>query len=344
MRRTGIVFLWLTACPFFVSGQINDLLRNPDVSWVGEYTTDYVLNPEDEDSVYPPLNDLDVIQFQNPASESGLYGTRYLALYLSEQLYRHVQNPDFQCYTDSAVQQVMTRDELLKRVIVQDTAGYSICDGSLMIRNEEVRFDEVRRFRVRQIFWYNRKSRAFDGRFIAFAPVVVAKDKNGDTLGTRALYWLKAGENEPKRLKNKQFNYIFQTKTGSNAPRPADIKTLKGRLDFRELVAEEIKKPSHPRLDASEFQPISTEQLMKICYVTDTVITYDPASHEEKIAIEHRSYVDQVERIRFVQNWYYDERQNRLFCRLTGMAPLAAIRDREGVFRYYKPLFYVIYR
>lgn len=73
-------------------------------------------------------------------------------------------------------------------------------------------------------------------------------------------------------------------------------------------------------------------------------MTFDPETYEEKITIKPRNCIGQIEKIRFVQNWYYDERRGRLYVRLVGIAPLAAIRDSDGNFRYFKPLYYLMYR
>ncbi len=345
MRPLLAICLWVSAFPSFVCCQTGDLLRNPDITWVAEYTSDYVMNPADEDGEYPPLNYLDVIRFECPAPASGLYGKRYMSRYLSARLLNLAQTPGFQCYTDSLVQKVMTGEQLSDRINIRHT-GHNQCSPEEITWTEEVHLDDIRCFRVRQIFWYDRKKRAFDGMPVSFAPVVNTLDSNGEVNGARSLFWLKAGRNESKRLENTQFSYVFQTKMAGNAPGPADMKTLKGSLGIRNLTEEEITNPSRQRLDAGEFSPLSTEQLMKQCYITDTVITYNPETYDDEptVTYEHRNYLEQVDKIRFVQNWYYDERRKSLLCRLTGIAPLAAIRDSEGVFRYYKPLFYVMYR
>jgi hypothetical protein len=80
------------------------------------------------------------------------------------------------------------------------------------------------------------------------------------------------------------------------------------------------------------------------CFGADTIVIYHYETDEQQVSIENRNCIAQIEKIRFVQNWYYDERRNRLYGRLVGIAPLAAIRDSDGVFRYYKPLFYQMYR
>lgn len=47
MLRTFLLGLALRAGPA-ARAQYDDLLRNPDIVWVAEYTTDYLMNPVDE--------------------------------------------------------------------------------------------------------------------------------------------------------------------------------------------------------------------------------------------------------------------------------------------------------
>ena len=73
----------LLVCLFFspaLRAQYDDLLRDPDIVWVAEYTTDFEMNPGDETEQYPKrFNLLDIIQFRNSGAENGLYGSRIFA-------------------------------------------------------------------------------------------------------------------------------------------------------------------------------------------------------------------------------------------------------------------------
>ena len=199
-------------------------------------------------------------------------------------------------------------------------------------------------FRIRQVFWYNQKNKKFESRVLAYAPVVDTKDNEGNYKDSHPLFWLKSAESPPKRFKNKQFSYIFQTKMKDNAPHLEDFKVLKGSFDFKKFFKAEIETPSWRCLDKYNYTPADLSDLRAECFGADTIVTFHPETYEEKMQIERRSCIEQIERIRFVQNWYYDERRHRLYAQLVGIAPLAAIRDNEGVFRFYKPLFYQMYR
>lgn len=325
--------------------QYDDLLRNPDITWVAEYTTDFEMNPENEDELYSRrFNYLDVIQFQNSGIENGLYGNKIFAKkYLSQQFLKNASRKGFSCYKDSLVSNLLAKEEFFSTMSKTDTAVGGCYNDTFIIQND-VSYEQVWCFRVRQVFWYNQKNKAFESRVLAYAPVIDIKDKEGNFAGTRALFWLKADINPSKFFKNKRFNYIFQTKMKDNAPRFEDFKVIKGSFDFKKFFGAEIEKPSRRLFDQSTYDLVNTQALQSECFGADTIVTFHPETYEEQISIEPRNCIEQIERIRFVQNWYYDERNHRLYARLAGIAPLAAIRDAEGELRYYKPLFYQMYR
>ena len=337
----------LIACIFLapsLSAQYDDLLRNPDISWVAEYTTDFVMNPENGADNFEGPNYLDIIQFHNSGTENGIFGRKiYAQKYLSQQLYHVLGKSGMVCYKDSLTAEAMTEKDLYNAMTKVDTGIGGCYNDTIIIRNE-VSFDQIWAFRVRQLCWYNQKSGAFDARLLAFAPVIDTKDKEGNINGARALFWLKADPKPRRRFKPDRFNYIFQTRMLGNAPRPEDFKVLKGGLDFKKHFEQEIRHPSPDCLDASEYMTLDAALLDQECFGTDTIVTFHPETYEETITIEHRNCIKQIERIRFVQNWYYDERRGQLYARLVGVAPLAAIRDSEGNFRYLKPLYYRMYR
>jgi hypothetical protein len=340
----------LLACLFIspaLHAQYDDLLRDPDIVWAAEYTTDFEMNPGDETEQFPRrFNTVDVVQFHNSGVENGLYGRKIFAQkYLSEQILLKMAREGFVCYKDSLLNTPMTQEELLQATVKIDTA-YSSCEGGgqfHIIRNE-LDFFDLWCFRIRQVFWYDQKSKTFGSRILAFAPVVDIKDEEGNYKASRPVFWIKANDRSRKHLKDKDFNYIFQTKMRDNAPRLEDFEVLKGSFDFRKHFEQELRTPSRPCFEASEYKPADTATLIAGCFYVDTIISFHPKTNEEQISIEPRNCIETIEKVRFVQNWYYDERRGHLYTRVAGVAPLAAVRDSEGELRFYRPLFYQMYR
>ncbi len=339
--RVLISFVCFVSAPF-LQAQYDDLLRDPDITWVAEYTTDFVMHPESEDERLS-LNYFDLIQLKNVEDKNGLYGDTQK--YLSQQFLKNASLEGFSCYKDSLLEKLMTQKEILSTMTEIDTIyGYWEGGNESMVIKNDVSFDQIRCFRIRQVFWYNQKSKAFNSRLMGYAPIVDTKDNEGSINGTRALFWLKADENLPKRFKSKRLSYIFQTKMKGNAPRFEDFKVLKGSFNFGKFFEKEIETPSRRCLDRVDYTPADMSVLRVECFGADTIVIFDPKAYEEQIQIVQRNCIEKIEKICFVQNWYYDEQRHRLYARLMGVAPLAAIRDSEGNLRFYKPLFYQMYR
>ncbi len=325
-----------------LQAQYDDLLRDPDITWVAEYTTNFVMHPESKDERLS-LNYFDLVQLKNVEDKNDLYGGTQK--YLNQQFLKKASLEGFSCYKDSLLERLMTQKEIFSSITEIDTIyGYWEGGNESMVIKNDVSFDQIQCFRIRQVFWYDQKNKAFDARLLAYAPITDIKDNAGNINGTRTLFWLKADENLPKRFKNKRFSYIFQTKMKDNAPGFEDFKVMKGSFDFKKFFEAEIGNPSHQLLSRDKYSPADMQAFRVECFGTDTIVTFHPETYEEQVQIEYRNCIEQIEKIRFVQNWYYDERRNRLYARLVGVAPLAAIRDSEGEFRYYKPLFYQMYR
>lgn len=349
MCTVRILVYLLFGCGFMsatAQSSVDDLLRQPALSWVAEYTTDFQLNPENEVvDFYGPerLNYLDVIQFVNSNTENGLYGrVTTLQKYLSQQFLTDLEHKGGAFYQDSLLRQKIEPETVLRSLIKQDT-GYSSCNGEMVLIRNEVSYEEIVFFRARQVFWYNQKSKTFGSRLLSYAPVVGTFDQDGNPTGTRALFWLKAENPSSGKFKNARYNYIFQTKMLGNAPRLQDFIVLKGAFDFKKYFAAQIKTPDQTLFDRSTYQALDPAALQLECFGQDTIVQFAPGTYEELITLENRDCITQIERIRFVQNWYFDASKKRLYSRLTGIAPLAAIRDSDGVFRYFKPLFYLLF-
>ncbi len=328
-----------------LQAQYDDLLRSPDITWVAEYTTDFEMNPENQDELYPRrFNYLDVIQFQNSGIENGLYGGKvFVKKYLGQCFLQEASRPRNIMYRDSLLVVPFTEQEFFSLLTKIDTVIGGCYNDTFIVHND-VSYDEIWCFRIRQVFWYNQKNKAFESRLLAYAPVIDTKDNEGNYKDSRPLFWLKADENLPKRFKSKRFNYIFQTKMKDNAPGFEDFNVIKGCFDFKKFFEAEIGNPSQQFLSRDNYTPADMQAFRVECFGTDTIVTFHPETYEEQVQIKHRNCIEQIEKIRFVQNWYYDERRNRLYARLVGIAPLAAIRDNKEIFRFYKPLFYQMYR
>ena len=97
--------------------------------------------------------------------------------------------------------------------------------------------------------------------------------------------------------------------------------------------------------DGAKFKKrMSTDDVLSQLSKTDTVVTFDPETYEEKVAIVRNDVNwENVKRFRIKEVWYFDKETSQLNVRILGIAPMIDVTDNEGNFRFEKPMFWVYY-
>ncbi|MEQ1744713.1 MAG: gliding motility protein GldN [Saprospiraceae bacterium] len=89
---------------------------------------------------------------------------------------------------------------------------------------------------------------------------------------------------------------------------------------------------------------LSTDDVLSMLSKTDTIVTFDPETYEEKVKIVRNDInPSDVKRFRIKEIWYFDKETSTLQVRILGIAPLINVTDSEGNFRYEKVMFWVYY-
>lgn len=89
---------------------------------------------------------------------------------------------------------------------------------------------------------------------------------------------------------------------------------------------------------------MSTDDVLSMLSKTDTVVTFDPETYEEKVQIVRNDINwEDVKRFRVKEVWYFDKEISQLQVRILGIAPMIDVKDNEGNFRFEKPMFWVYY-
>lgn len=330
-----------------ISAQYADLLSDGNISWVGEYTADFTLDPVscDFDS-YGFNNDLNVIQLNNSATKGGLYESRYLARYFSQKLTEDIRRGIYTFFEDEQLEVPIPKEKVLERLSAVDTVltfDPETYEETLTFVPNEISWENMVAFRVRQVFYYNKAEKTFGSRLLAIAPLKSVKESEDSFFDVaKAIIWLKVEPpKNPDKTTARDVAYAFETKMKGNAPGLQDFVVKKGRLDFLQLIVNEVTKPSHPILNG-DFDPIDPAKLPDYVQSTDTVVTYNPTTYEEQIQIVQRNAIKDVMAISFVQHWFYDDSKRLFFNRVVAVAPELAIKDFDGNLRYNKVLFYIM--
>ena len=85
---------------------------------------------------------------------------------------------------------------------------------------------------------------------------------------------------------------------------------------------------------------LSPEDVRKMMYKRDTIITIDPVTYEETVkVVENQIDWQDVKRFRLKEAWFFDTKTSTLRNRILGIAPVIDARDSEGNFKFEQPMF-----
>jgi len=339
-----LLFFLLLTGPNILHAQYDDLFCKRRYTWVAEYTTDYELNPLYSDMVTTEMNLAQVVRLENRSGQNGLLHDLEQKHFLSDALLRGLAAGTFACYADEQLTQPLSLENAQKRLSRLDTIT-GLDSGEPVTVWNIVSPQEIDLFRIRQVFFFDSRKKQFGARLLAVAPLLNREDREGNVIERRPLFWIKIPLQNTRQIGKlaKSANYAVQTFMRENAPEPESMKILKGRLDLKKWATDEVQHPAHRRLAYDSYDMLSVSDVHARIYTSDTVTVITPDSFVETAVAVEENAIDRVERIRFVQNWYYDERRHRLAMQVVAVAPMAAVRDSEGDLRYYKPLFYSKY-
>jgi hypothetical protein len=328
--------------------QYADLLDDDNVTWVAEYTTDFNLNPVNYvwDSYGSNYNSVSVMQFSIEPSKHGLYQPPGFNEFFSKKILETLKKGSVACFADESLEVPLSQAKILELLSPTDTITdpyWDVFKDTTYIIQRNLSAENLIGFRVRQVFYFDKANRLFGSRVLALAPLVGDYDDLGNMVDYKPLAWIKI-EPPPKnwnKIAPEEVTYAIETNMQGNAPFLENFVLKKGRMDFLQLIVNEIASPTLPIL-APDFNTIDPSKLRDFVLVTDTVTTFSPETLEEKIEIVQRNLIKDVESIGFVQRWLYDERKKMFFNRVVAIAPRIAVKDAEGDLRYTRVLFYLI--
>ena len=116
---------------------------------------------------------------------------------------------------------------------------------------------------------------------------------------------------------------------------------------FFKILSEAATKgelPVYSTEDDKFTKRLSTNDVVGMLSKTDTVVTFDAETYEEKTQIVHNDINwEDVKRFRIKEIWFFDKETSRMNVRIMGIAPMIDVKDEQGNFRFERPLFWVYY-
>lgn len=330
----------------------SNLFTNPDIAWIGAFTTDYRFDPALPSGVFQETrnwNTLAVEKLLVPPLPSGFPGLiDGMELFWKLKVSKMLTSPEIAAFEDPLLTKPMPENAINEKFSWVDTI-YSFdsekYEEQIQLVRNYLSIEDLAGIRIFQQVYFRKSTRSIGYQSVSWAPFYWKPSNGSDSTVSRPICWLPAfpAENPELLRHSEDVSYVFVTTTGNQSPTLEEITLVKGAVDFRELFSDFIRKPWAPAYAAADFEELSVSDLLRNFDTgMDTIIVFDPVTFEETVAVtQHESIGERVHSIRFTVRWFYDDRKRQLYYAFVGLAPSERILDEEGNFLFSKALFYI---
>jgi len=340
MNSQLFLFLFLVFNSSFLFAQYEDLKENKDITWIAEFEMERNFNlPETEED--------DVVQICKLLLPPSNFDNAYSSDWINRWIFNNALDGHYEVYKNEELKESLSVEDLEKMTsYVDTTVSYPLGEYEEQIRVVYSSFDphEVLYFKTKEIIYYNEKTNDFNTRLIALAPVVYFRGR------TSTMFWIKMEEAFPTNF-DIQSPDITWGALISNQRTFLDtnkMKVIKGDDDF-DLTTRLYKQFANMEkdigiVDYGNKDYLTKKEIASYYSSVDTVITFDPETYAEHIRIVKNFYdYKETYRYRLIQEWYYDERKNKLINHLKAISPIIEIHDEDGNLRYLGPMYNILY-
>lgn len=349
--------LLFIATPWLAQAQYEKFLKDPDIIWAAEIEITYSLKPP---PAADPLWENDISYWKNfdPKAAVQYEGGEMLIRKMLEAAHLGAW-PVWQLHNMG--KQILPAN-VLDSLYYRDTiVTFDVVTFEEIIKVVQNEFDPAyfTAIRAKQLLYFNHKKGEFGLATYSVAPVFTYIRNNRwqaerDTiLEEFTPFWLKMPACSKKSLRkhpnvnDSKIVWAAQVKTRGNSPEPDNLPSLKNTNSS--VMATLLHRfRNDPRYKATDFfdEPLVFASRNRLFSSPDTIIWYDTTvtfeqeTYNKNIEITPGLQVVDIRSLRLVENWFWDERQQRLIIRLERFAPIVD-GDRLGVsFPFSRPLFY----
>lgn len=203
-------------------------------------------------------------------------------------------------------------------------------------------------YRTHQIIYYNALKAQFQLRVLAIAPLVKSYSETTKQDSFAPLFWFKPEMNKPN-LSSDDIIWAQKVVTKNNSLDLKKAKVLKNSMTdslinhFFQSFENQMDIPFWGVIkDDYVLEKLNSLERKKLLNPIDTLPVIDPDTYETKKPITTERYYDgeSIKSIRFYQEWFWDDKQNKLFIHLKSAAAMIAVKDESGERLFDASLFY----
>jgi hypothetical protein len=347
MNLLRLLFLGpLSILCFHSTAQVDDLMRDKNITWIAESYNDVVTDQVMEGKISSATNFVTPLKYVNLAE-----GNASEEFILQNIVLEAVKKGELNIYRDCDCKIATTYNDICTHdTITQINPNTYETENKIVAGLSWSRQFTV--FRSHQIFFYNAKKAQFGLRTIAIA--AIQPEYDGEGKGTivswTPLFWIKVADLGKKRKLSevsitwaKRLTFkkgvvfrgsdssriLKQTEVG--APMKSMFATLKTKAKIQFYSPEKWQSGV----------PLKLSERIDLLESVDTVSAIDPITHlmSNKIIVKEMS-PDIVNHLQSIQNWYWDDKKKRLEIYLVATVPFVDVKNEAGDFLFRLPLFY----
>ena len=344
MRNLLFVLLF-SYLPIALNAQLDDLLKNPDVSYVATFETehDFRLSSKRETS------DLQLLKFdyQNKGC-ADFRNDNWLARWLLQGM----KNGIYRAYESIDLSVIVTHTTLLNKITTIDTVitfDPDTYEETMRVIKNELNPDDIKSFRTLQAIYYHKKTGNFQTRLLAIAPMVDITDPQGNVNGKMPLAWLAMDGKlaDGLSVQSPDVAWAALLLDRVNTLKISELKLKKNEMKktFAEQLFQEAISMKHP-VESSEGygckNMLTRKEIDAMTNSIDTVITFDPETYKETMQIGKSEYTTaKLKQVLLAQEWYYDGSRHLIATKLKAIAPMVDVYDDKNTFMYSRRQYYL---
>ncbi len=336
------------------------LIKNPDILWVAESEEVVlldILNAENAENAEwlknmgIPLRRVLCAPIKNQHDRKNPNTNPYPQDFtLSTRTLISKKINQIQVYSDPACTQLV-KDPYTKYIYSVDT----IKTIDPATQKERVNFSVVvneldpaliKSYKIRQLFYFDKKANTFGSLPLAFAPIVDSLGDDGVTLIDRKpLFWVKI-EHSQQLLDLNNDNIQWARKIVRQFDF-ADMKPIKSDKSIEDCIALHLEtlrknaKTEDIRNTMGLLEKLDEKTISTMGATIDSIITFDPKTFQEVVQVVKSSADGKtIKSIRWSQEWYWDEKTNKMTVYNAFFAPIINRYDIQGKFLNAGPMYF----
>lgn len=345
-----IALIILGCSSHFLSAQYEDLEKDKKITWIAEFSNDhnFSLNSSDKEEK------IKLIKFEGDASDFSDHNT---SSWVTSWIFNKAQEGKYQCFNDSELTRSLYKNELTALISSKDTVvTYSpdTYEEMIQIVKTDLSPKNIHGLRVKQVIYYNQKSKNLNTRVIAVAPLVLSKAARELGLKPKKdqllpLFWVKMDGELPKKfkLKSSDINWAALVFSKTNPIDLDAVKTVKinSGFDIKNQIYQQAVNFEKPIVNSYDGKmKITPTELKSIFNRRDTTVSISPQTYQEEVKItETKITSKEISNIRLVQEWYFDSKRNLLMNRVKAINPIIKQTVKGRKYQIWKPLYFIKY-